>query len=1364
MASSNPNPQFDMSKLFKPQNPNPSNLNPPLQPPQSQFPPASSYPPHSGPYPFAPPPPQPPQYYHMPYPVDQIPGFGPQRSISFPVPPVHAGMGPSQGTNAGARLMALLGAPGGNFDYSNQNQVVAPSPLIVSSSSGGSDFGGVNVPGLNNVAMVQQQVPVRMGSSKVPRGRHLVGDHVVYDVDVRLQGEVQPQLEVTPITKYASDPELILGRQIAVNKTYICYGLKPGSIRVLNINTALRSLLKVHDKRVTDMVFFAEDVHLLASASTDGRVCVWKLSEGTDEEDKPQILGNIVIAVDITGFGPGDWAEPEAGAEPKETLHPREILVVAIGRSILRIDTIRVGKGGLVAPKLLECPLNEPIDGIQLVGRHDGIVTDLSMCQWMTTRLVSASKDGTIKIWEDRKAQPLLVLRPHDGQPVDAASFLTAPNRPDHIILITGGRRNREVKVWASSSEEGWLLPSDTESWRCIQTLELESSAEPQMEEAFFNQVVGLSQVGLLLLANAKKNAIYVVHLEYGANPLATRMDYLAEFTVTMPILSCTGTSDVLPHWEHVVQVYCVQTQAIQQYALGLSQCLPPPGETLVLEKSDSSAPRDPSDGRFVVDSSGSEPLEVSLATSTPVPSDQPSLSEGAPEIKGNPFRASDPVVSQENSSSSIESIPEVVLPVATPVDGVSAASPSVPMSPSLSRNLSDIHSNHTAPGSPIDRQVDHAQTYLPVTTSSDENRISQGNVSDLLSPQTMYRPPTHLVTPSELMATPSSENTCVSEGKSFVEASSQDALMNFDVGNVELEVKMVGEAGLCQDNLSEFAGPQAQVESIEKSFSNQGSDVGADLSRDLGTLQIETSVFEDSPSTIMEAPAQSSNSGDEVDGTTNDISEKSADFPPEAAVSQSPAPSKRKNKKGKNSQASGQLLPSNAYSLSDSSNDAGVSSTTLSPAAVFPRILAIQETINELVTSQKEIQKQMTTMVAAPVMKEGKRLETALARAMEKAAKGNADALWARFQEEKAKNEKLIRERTQQILNLVTNFANKELAAILEKIMKRELATVSANVARTVTPVVEKAIASSITESFQRGVGDKAVNQLDRSVSSKIEAIIARQVQAQFQTSGKQALQDGLKSTLEASLLPAFELSCKAMFEQIDDAFQKGMAEHTSSVQQQMESVHSPLAVALREAIGSVSSVTQSLSGELADGQRKLVALAAAGASSQAVNPLVTQLSNGPLAGLHDRVEQPFDPTKELSRLISEHKYAEAFTAALQRSDVSIVSWLCSQVDLQRILATVPPPLSQGVLLSLLQQLSCDFANDTPRKLTWMTDVAVAINPVDPLIAMHVRPIFEQVYQILNHHRSLLTGTPAEISSIRIIMHVINSMLMTIK
>lgn len=103
-------------------------------------------------------------------------------------------------------------------------------------------------------------------------------------------------------------------------------------------------------------------------------------------------------------------------------------------------------------------------------------------------------------------------------------------------------------------------------------------------------------------------------------------------------------------------------------------------------------------------------------------------------------------------------------------------------------------------------------------------------------------------------------------------------------------------------------------------------------------------------------------------------------------------------------------------------------------------------------------------------------------------------------------------------------------------------------------------------------------------------------------------------------------------------------------------------------------------------------------------------------------------------------------------------------QVDLQRVLALAPMPLSQGVLLALLQQLACDISNDTSKKLSWMTDVAMAINPADPMIAVHVRPIFDQVYQTLGHHRNLPMISASEASSIRLLMHVINSVLMSCK
>ncbi|CAI9300775.1 unnamed protein product [Lactuca saligna] len=99
-----------------------------------------------------------------------------------------------------------------------------------------------------------------------------------------------------------------------------------------------------------------------------------------------------------------------------------------------------------------------------------------------------------------------------------------------------------------------------------------------------------------------------------------------------------------------------------------------------------------------------------------------------------------------------------------------------------------------------------------------------------------------------------------------------------------------------------------------------------------------------------------------------------------------------------------------------------------------------------------------------------------------------------------------------------------------LEEITKQEMAVVRASVGLSVTPVIEKAVTTPISEVFQRGIGDKAINQLEKIVNTKLEATVSRQIQVQFQTSGKQALQEALKSSMEASVLPAYEMSCKTI------------------------------------------------------------------------------------------------------------------------------------------------------------------------------------------------------------------------------------------
>ncbi len=73
------------------------------------------------------------------------------------------------------------------------------------------------------------------------------------------------------------DYKLQVVHQVAVNSAYICYGLKAGPVRVLNKNTAGRTLFKDHSSMLADMRFFNWGSNLLASCDMDGDVVVRKV-------------------------------------------------------------------------------------------------------------------------------------------------------------------------------------------------------------------------------------------------------------------------------------------------------------------------------------------------------------------------------------------------------------------------------------------------------------------------------------------------------------------------------------------------------------------------------------------------------------------------------------------------------------------------------------------------------------------------------------------------------------------------------------------------------------------------------------------------------------------------------------------------------------------------------------------------------------------------------------------------------------------------------------------------------------------------------------------------------------------------------
>ena len=540
------------------------------------------------------------------------------------------------------------------------------------------------------------------------------------------------------------------------------------------------------------------------------------------------------------------------------------------------------------------------------------------------------------------------------------------------------------MKLWASTSDEGWLLPSDVESWQCTQTLDLRSSAEPRAEDAFFNQVVALPRAGLFLLANAKKNAMYAVHIEYGPYPAATCLDYIAEFTVTMPILSLTGTSDSLPDGEHVVQVYCFQTHAIQQYALDLSQCLPPPVENSELEKTDSST----SCGFNAANSAACDTLELShgnkhvempVGSTAPLPSILSNSSENGPMASHPVNLASSEATSlRETATSSMES-KSSALPLSVSSENIHAASPPLPLSPRLSGKLSGLRSPSngfdisTPLGNPggeqpildysIDRRVATVrETFVDAPPSGenlrkDEKIIAQNDISMVPNPPLMFKHPTHLITPSEILSA-SSESSQISQGMSVGEAKIHDVAVNNDIESVEVEVKVVGETGIPGISKNDELESQRESHVIvakkkEKSFCSQASDLSIQMTRDycVETYSIEEAQQATDANVITKAVDQSLNTvNEDVQDLTGDVSAKIGESTAPMTVPQSSVPSKAKKQKGRNSHVSGPSSPSpSPFNSTDSSNEPSSSSSPPSIDAAFSQLFTMQEMLDQV-------------------------------------------------------------------------------------------------------------------------------------------------------------------------------------------------------------------------------------------------------------------------------------------------------------------------------------------------------------------------------------------------------------------------------
>lgn len=527
------------------------------------------------------------------------------------------------------------------------------------------------------------------------------------------------------------------------------------------------------------------------------------------------------------------------------------------------------------------------------------------------------------------------------------------------------------MKLWTSTAEEGWLSTSDSESWRCNQTLELISSTEHRVEEAFFNQVVVMPQHGLILLANAKKNAIYAIHIDYGPYPAATCMDYIADFTVTMPILSLTGTRDISPDGQHVVQVYCVQTQAIQQYALNLAQCLPPVDNLLLAKDPCISHVYDGinSEG-FSTSDFSHHPGNVQSAAVSPIHSVGAINSEHLV------------VYSPSLISSEAHKIPEL------PSSNIDIH-PSAPPFPTIS--CDNLHSSGSPGPSDLDlsglsgskgasKGLEHGPSYgerdvyleagdyqaeqgehdgagnipnLPFINEKiggDYLKTGQSDISRIQNSHLMFKlagKTTHLVTPLEILSGMNSSSDTSPNLRSD-EVKVLDLISNNDLRHAEV-VKVVDESVM--DKSEEFSSQKeannASMESKNQPSSSPTSNIKNDMPKEgdarnnvnevqLGDYVIAADSIEPFSGNIEESFLKN----------TTDHSQRETGF-----VDPASKVAKGKRQKTKQAQASGSSSPSSSpFNSIDSSNEPRTSMVAPGAEVSFSQIMSMQEVLNQVI------------------------------------------------------------------------------------------------------------------------------------------------------------------------------------------------------------------------------------------------------------------------------------------------------------------------------------------------------------------------------------------------------------------------------
>uniref|UniRef100_A0A672VAF9 Enhancer of mRNA-decapping protein 4 n=1 Tax=Strigops habroptila TaxID=2489341 RepID=A0A672VAF9_STRHB len=1162
------------------------------------------------------------------------------------------------------------------------------------------------------------------------------------------------KVKIQPVARYDWEQKYYYGNLIAVSNSYLAYAIRAASngsamVRVLSISTAERTLLKGFIGGVADLAFAHLNSNQLACLDEAGNLFVWRLAMNK-EKIQEEILVNIKRPDNTLlntsqriiwcPFIPDD--NEQSGEEGSQML----VLLHEDRAEVWDLDVIRTSNSSwpVEVPNIKE--------GFIVVKGHSMCLSEGALSPDGTV-LATASHDGFVKFWQiyiEGQDEPrcLHEWKPHDGRPLSCLLFCDNhkkqdPEFPFWRFLITGADQNRELKMWC------------TVSWTCLQTVRFSPDIFSSMSILPSLKVCLDLSAEYLILSDVQRKVLYVMELMQNQEEGKAYFSSISEFLLTHPVLSfgiqavssCQlRHTELLPPEEEshnlsvegaqgagavesaagvLIKLFCVHTKALQDVQIRF-QPLHSPDTSASMPSHGSHEEL----GEDFTEELGSEKGSVHGShpdlrhiADLPIPADFLSLSNDAkpklmtPDAFMTQSTSLQQVTRNQNSLELQEAEP-LVVPQASPT---CERSPDVISSAStvMSQDIPEIASET------LQRSFAAAPSGLPAEVLEPshhaDSMASAASALHLLSPSTRHN----------------SEHSHHSLGMPSVEVD-------------RLNATSLLEAALTQENASSDS-IVSQLWPAAPDITRETRNTMADSLRDEVEEKHKSSSYHQHSYHLLQhdnqdASAEQSDHDDEVAS----LASTSGGFGAKASTQRLPV-------KDWKARTSPQASPKLKWKGKKDDRYAGLVRihVVVGPAEVMCILRRQQQELSPLHQNQMELLQRLMDHLDAT--------QSSLMGHMERVIDS---------QQEQRRLDQALTEGQQH---------NGQLQEHLSQQLSQSLSTVVCNrLERTIREEMKTTVPQC--ESCCLGLEVGSISKSMDAIAAKLTAVegtlkesITKLVKSKNLTDAVvRAMADTLRGPIQSAyregfqsvMLPALEKSCQSMFQQVNDIFKQGTQEYIQQFEAHLENKNvreqeawDLLLNQLQQLISTFQSTTEQLASSLTasihaevehqlhiivgDMQESILAQVQRvfkGEVSLAMKEQQAAVTSSIVQAMHSAAGTPITSTHLdfqsqqtcILQLLQQGCLNQAFQQALTVADLKLVLYICETVDTEEVFRQHPCPLSQPVLLSLIQQLSSDLGTRTELKLNYLEEAVMHLDHSDPITRDHMGSVMNQVQQKL--------------------------------